>query len=282
MNTLWFQFSSELWKLFARKRTYLGFLAFVGLELAVLLIIKLVGLENWWRRLITMQGETFENYFSGYTVGFIIMGLSIVLLGGLYLCLVSGDIVAKESEDGHMRLLLARPISRFRLLALKFVSCQLYTLVLVWFVAVTSLFLGFMVRGTGGGLFAFTIEKGLLGIFTPAEAPGRYFLFSMMIALAMMTVTSVGFFFSCFKIKPAAATIAALSYVLVDFILARSGLMQSYSFLLFNTHLESWMEVLHEEIQWPIVIRSYTVMMAMNLTFFSIGVAAFESRDLKS
>ncbi len=282
MKTLWFQFSSELWKLFARQRTYLGFVAFVGLELAVLVIIKFVGLENWWRRIITMQGESFDNYFSAYTVGFIIMGLSILLLGGLYLCLVSGDIVAKESEDGHMRLLLARPISRFRLLALKFLACQIYTFVLIIFVAVTSLMLGFIVRGLDGGLFAYTLEHGILGIYTPSEAPGRYFLFSLMMAAGMTTITSVGFFFSCFKIKPAAATIAALSYALIDSILFRSGLMQKYDFLLFNKHFDTWSRVLKEDIPWAIVLRSYSVLFAMSLTFFAIGAAAFQSRDLKS
>jgi ABC-2 type transport system permease protein len=282
MKTLWFQFSSELWKLFARQRTYLGFVAFVGLEIAVLVIIKLVGIENWWRRMITMQGESFDNYFSAYTVAFIIMGLSILLLGGLYLCLVSGDIVAKESEDGHMRLLLARPISRIRLLSIKYVACQVYTFVLIMFVAVTALILGFVVRGFGGGLFAYTIEHGVLGIYTPNEAPGRYFLFATMMALGMTTITSVGFFFSCFKIKPAAATIAALSYALIDSILFRSGLMQRYDYLLFNKHFDTWSRVLSEDIPWPILVRNYVVLFAMSLSFFAVGVAAFQSRDLKS
>lgn len=282
MTTLWFQFSSELWKLFARKRTYLGFLAFIALEIAVLIIIKFLGIEGWWRRLITMQGESFEKFFSGYTVAFIIMGISIFLLGGLYLCLVSGDIVAKESEDGHMRLLLARPISRVRLLTLKYISCLIYTITLIMFVAVTSLILGFVVRGPGGGLFAFTVEHGFMGIFTEDEALGRYMLFASTLAVGMNTVTSVGFFFSCFRIKPAAATIAALSYVLIDYILNRSGLMQSHDYLLFATHFQAWTRVLGEQIQWAYLIRSYTVLMAMNFSFFVVGVAVFQSRDLKS
>ena len=42
----------------------------------------------------------------------IVVHLSVLLLGAIYLALVAGDIVAKENEDGHYRLLLVRPISR--------------------------------------------------------------------------------------------------------------------------------------------------------------------------
>jgi hypothetical protein len=40
--------------------------------------------------------------------------------------------------------------------------------------------------------------------------------------------------------------------------------------------------VLAEEPAWPVIIRSFAVLGAMNLTFFLIGFGIFDSRDLKS
>jgi ABC-2 type transport system permease protein len=74
------------------------------------------------------------------------MGFSVFLLGALFLSLVAGDIVAKEGEDGHMRLLLARPVSRFRLLLLKYLTCTGYALFLIQFLAWTAFLLGLAAR----------------------------------------------------------------------------------------------------------------------------------------
>ena len=65
--------------------------------------------KNWLRHMIQRGGESFESYFSGITIGYLILRLSTFLLGGIYLTLVAGDVVAKESEDGNLRLILAGP-----------------------------------------------------------------------------------------------------------------------------------------------------------------------------
>jgi len=49
----------------------------------------------------------------------------------LYLALVAGDVVAKEVEDGTLRMILCRPVSRLRVGLLKYAACVLYTFVLV-------------------------------------------------------------------------------------------------------------------------------------------------------
>ena len=282
MQTLLFQLQGELWKLFARKRTYMGFLAFVLLQVALFFVFHWLGGENRLRKTITSNGQMFENYFSALTLAHIISGFSVVLLGALYLSLVSGDIVAKESEDGHMRLLLVRPISRLRLLGLKYAACTAYAFVLIQFAAYSALLLGICIRGWGGGLFAFTPEYGIASFFDASEGLRRYALGATALSLGMTTVSSIGFCFSCMKIKPAAATIAALSYVLIDFIVRQANLMESHEELLITKHIAVWGRFFMDDIPWAIVIRSGTVLAAINLSLFVIGAAVFQSRDLKS
>eukprot|EP01031_Cornospumella_fuschlensis_P019874 gene19874-24350_t len=89
---------------------------------------------------------------------------------------------------------------------------------------------------------------------------------SVFLALSMTTVSSIAFFFSCLPIKPAAATIIALSYVLIDMILQRSNFMDSYDHYLITKHMGSWARVMTEQIPWAVVIRSYTVLTAVSLS----------------
>lgn len=58
--------------------------------------------------------------------------------------------------------------------------------------------------------------------------------------------------------------------------------MKSYPHLLLTNHIATWARLLPETIDWPLVVRGYTVIFAVNITLFTLGYAVFESRDLKS
>jgi ABC-2 type transport system permease protein len=275
------QWRGELMKLFARRRTYIGFGVFVALETLLLIRIHYKGLTAI-RQAILGSGGEMDHFFSALTVAFLIVSLSVFLLGALYLTLVAGDIVAKENEDGHMRLLLARPVSRFRLLLLKYLTCTCYAVFLIQFLAWTAFALGLSLRGWGGGFFFWTIDAPFVSLFDWDEGLWRYFTGTLAMGFCMTVMSSMGFCLSCFRIKPAAATIGALSYMLVDFILRNNDFMEGYKHLLLTQHMTIWTRFMEETIAWPLIVRGAAVILAVNVTLFTIGYAVFESRDLKS
>jgi ABC-2 type transport system permease protein len=276
------QLESELRKLFMRKRTYMGFVAFLGLEAVLLTVFYVKGGDQFFKSIITRQGEGFEEYFSALTLGIFILRISMLLLGALFLALVTGDIVAKESEDGHLRLILARPISRLRLLSLKFVASMFYSVVSVLLIALSTFILGVVMRGWGGGMFVFAPENNLVSFFDWEDGLVRFFVGGLLLGCTMTAVSSLGFFFSCMKIKPAAATIAALSYMLVDFIMNTSKMMESYEHLLLTRYMACWIHVFADPIPLAQMVRDMAVVMAVNLSLFVVGSAIFAGRDLKS
>jgi ABC-2 type transport system permease protein len=275
------QWRGELTKLFARRRTYIGFGVFVVLEALILWLIQVKGIGPV-QRAIVGSGESMDQYFSALTVAFLIFVMAVFLLGALFLTLVAGDIVAKESEDGHMRLLLARPVSRFRLLLLKYLTCTGYAMLLVQFLAWTAFVLGLILRGWGGGFCVWIQDVSLVEFYDWEEGLRRYAIGTLAMGMCMTVISSVAFFLSCFRVKPAAATIGALAYILVDFILKNSGFMESYRHLLLTRHMTVWTRFMAETIEWPLVARGFAILIAVNITLFTLGYAVFESRDLKS
>ena len=276
------QFEAELRKLLMRKRTYMGFVAFFGLEAVFLTLFYIKGGDQFFKTLITRQGEGFDEYFSALTLGHFILRISMLLLGALFLALVTGDIVAKESEDGHLRLILARPISRLRLLALKFAASMFYSVASVLLIACSTLVLGVIMRGWGGGMFVFAPEMSLVNFFDWNTGLIRFAIGAALLGFSMSVVSALGFFFSCMKIKPAAATIAALSYILVDFIMNTSHMMDSYGHLLLTRYMACWSHVFADPVPIAQMARDMVVIIGFNLSLFVLGTAIFAGRDLKS
>ncbi len=281
MTIFWRQLRGELKKLFARKRTYIGFGAFLGVELLVLGLLRLPSVQRGFKRLLEGAGYVAEDYFSGLTLGLTITLSTVFLLGALYLALVAGDIVSKEVEDGTLRMILSRPISRLRILALKLCACAIYTLTLSVFIAVTALAAGWLHAGKGG-LFVYAPLEGIFAVFDPATGLARYALSVPFLALSLLGVSLLGFFFSCLPMKPAAAAILTLSVLFVDNILRNIPFFSAIREWFLTARMSAWISVFHYRIPWEAMLEDYAWLAAINATLLILGAAAFSQRDFKS
>ena len=105
----------ELYKIFKKWRTYIGFIA-----IAVLVpVIQLAMLAEGERSLDFMtrnlqQSFVFVgNLLNGYLISYIILN-SLVIHIPFLITLVAGDLLAGEATAGTYRLLITRPVSRFK------------------------------------------------------------------------------------------------------------------------------------------------------------------------
>src|SRR2546423_1482048 len=122
---------NELWKLFGKKRTYIGFGAFLLAQNVMLLVFRFTHWQKSVERELEGNGYLAQEYISALTVALIMLIPQILLLLPLYAALVGGDLVAKEAEDGTLRMILSRPISRFRLLLAKWMAGGIFSALLV-------------------------------------------------------------------------------------------------------------------------------------------------------
>jgi len=277
------QLRGELRKLFARPRTWMGYGAFLTMEAIILVVYKMERSQRYMRGMLERNGLEFGTYYSSLTITFTIMLLSMFLLGSIYFALVAGDIVAKENEDGNLRLVFARPISRLRLLLVKYTAVSLFTFTFVFFVGVSGYLMAASAVGWEGGLFVMEPKMKVFAAYSDWwEGAGRLALSAAGIGISMITLSSVAFMFSCFKIKPAAATIITLTILFVDMILQGFPFFKPYESYFITWRMSAWVFLMEQHISWPKIVESYAFLIGLNISLFTIGWFSFQTRDFKT
>jgi ABC-2 type transport system permease protein len=281
VKLLWIQFMGEVTKLFARKRTYIGFGAFLATEIAILGLLQLPSAQKAIARTLESSGFLFQDYYSGLTLAFLMMTNTIFFLGSLYLSLVAGDVVAKEVEDGTLRMILSRPVSRVRVILVKYAACIFYTAVLMVFITSTSLVVGVAYEGMGN-LFVFAPLQGVFGLFEPGPALWRYALATGLLSYLTLTITTMAFCFSCFNMKPAAASIVALTLLFLDMVLQLMPYFSSVHGWLLTHHMSVWVHLFDPHIDPWLILESVAYLGGINASLLFVATLHFCSRDFKA
>jgi len=283
-----YQLKNELWKLFGKKRTYIGFSMLLLAQLIIILMLRFYppahrGLTH----SIEARGFFGAQYISMLTIATIMAFVLAYTLLPLYVALVGGDLVSKEYEDGTLRMILSRPVSRVRLLFLKWLAGVVFSFVLVASLAAGGLiFCGLMFPVTGG-VFAQLPDDHVVGavntgIFPFQEGLQRFLLAHAFMVLKAVTIMSLAFMFSCFNMKPAAAAILALSIILIDRILMEIPFFHDLKEYFLGHYLNAWQTFYFQHMWFWHLGESAAMLCAFSLTFLIIGLAVFQVRDIKS
>ncbi len=277
---LFLQLRNELWKLFGKPRTYIGFGALLLAQVIIVLVFRYSHASHDMVRQLQTNGYDSGQYITSLTVATVMLFPIAYVLLPLYVSLIGGDLVAKEAEDGTLRMILSRPISRFRLLFVKWLAGVVFSILLVLMlggigVGFASCFFSW------GGLFVY-IPGEMFSVLGPADGIWHYIGAHVFLAVKSVTVLSLAFMFSCFNMKPAAATILALSVTFVSFVLMQIPFFKELQPWFFTYYLNIWQNLLLQPVPWWTVGQSLCVLAGFNLTFLIIGFTAFHVRDIKS
>jgi ABC-2 type transport system permease protein len=279
---IYYQLRSELWKMFGKKRTYIGFGAFLLAHATILLLFRYwQGPRRDMAHRLELLGYDSQKYISNLTMAVAVLIPVAVLLMPLYVALVGGDLLAKEAEDGTLRMILARPISRFRLALVKWLAGLVFSIVLA--LALGTLGAAFAsCLFPQGGLFAFLPMDGIFSLFEPGEGWSRYTIATAILGANAATVMGLALMFSCFNVKPAAATVLALSVLLTSKIVQEMPYFHDLQHWFFTYHMNYWMRIFEQRVPWAEILQSLSILFGFNLTLLIIGCVAFQVRDIKS
>jgi ABC-2 type transport system permease protein len=276
------QLRNELWKLFGKKRTYIGFGAFLVAQNAMLLAFRFTRWQSDMERMLSGNGYFAEEYVSALTVAVVMLIPQVLLLLPLYTALVGGDLVAKEAEDGTLRMILSRPISRFRLLLTKWVAGVIFSIVLVLVLGATALLFARM-WFPWRGMFVFSAwPESIFNVMDANTGIKLYIAAHLLMSVNASVIVGLAFMFSCFNMKPAAATILALSFLFINMVMEHIPFFERFQEWFLPYHFRAWVLAYAAPIPWDRVLGSLAILLAFNLTTFLVGAAAFQARDIKS
>lgn len=270
----------ELRKLFSRSQTRFAFAAFLTFEVLLLLLLQHGAVRDEVRRTILRVGFTFPENFTGPTIADFVMSNTMNILGNLQVALVAGEIVAREIDDGTMRMLFCRPVRRGRVFAVKLLTTMLFTGMVTSFIAISALVLGLSVQGPGYWLILSPKEEFVAHHeFWPGLV--RYFAGTALMTVGTSCLTGLALMLSCLKFKPVAAAITALTAFLVDDTLRNLPFFASVKEHFVMSHIAAWLHIYDRQIPWGFLARNEAFLLALNAAFVTIGWLAFKARDLK-
>jgi len=140
----------ELYKIFKKWRTYIGFIA-IGVLVPIIQIAMLYEGENSINFVTREIRDSFVfvgNLLNTYFISYIVLNAIAVHIPFL-ITLVAADLLAGEATAGTYRLLVPRPVSRMKIVTSKFFAGTIYTNLLILWMAIISLGLGFIIFGVG-------------------------------------------------------------------------------------------------------------------------------------
>jgi ABC-2 type transport system permease protein len=232
----------EIYKIFKRQRTYIAFAVMAAIVFLIQIGLKFGGYEYVGMIMGAMNGVfevPAEDMLNGYFVCFFILNLLLVHVP-ILVAMIAGDMISGESNMGTLRLLASKPISRTKLLLVKFGASVFYTLVLLVWVAILSLFVSVMIFGTNSLFVPKELEAHIM---LQSDVLWRYFAAFGFAAIGMITIAAMSFMFSVFADNSVGPIVGTVCVIIVFTILMQMEIPfydNTIKPYLFTTHMLGW------------------------------------------
>lgn len=271
----------EISKTFRKWRTYIGFITLAVIIPLIIVAFKLEGGTFANNALRSMQRDFIfvGNLFNAWFVAHLIMNSLFVHVPFL-ITLVAGDILAGEATSGTYRILLTRPVSRTKILILKYLTTIFYTTMLVFFLAFLSIGLGSIFFGHGELL---VLEREIL--ILPANEVWWRFLVAYICAMCgMWVVASLAFFFSSFVENAIGPIIGTMSVLIIFLVISELPVefFEPVKPFLFTTYFTVWRKVFDEPVNWTQIINWTGYLLAYCAGLFLLTLYYFQRKDVLS
>ena len=199
---------SELRLIFGRRRNLAG----LGVLAAVPIIIALATYFSGPER---GGGSSFFSQVTsnGLFVGLAALTVELPLFLPLAVAVIAGDTVAGEANIGTLRYLLATPVQRTRLLAVKYLAIVIFTVFSVLLIALTGVVLGLALFGAGPvTLLSGTQVSTAVGLW-------RLLLVCGYLVVCLGAFGAIGLFVSTLTEQPIGAAIGVVALAVISQIL---------------------------------------------------------------
>lgn len=272
----------ELYKIFRKWRTYIGFIAIAVLVTLIQVAILIEGESsiNFITRNLRQSFIFVGNILNGYLISYIVLN-AITLHIPFLITLVAGDLLAGEATAGTYRLLITRPVSRMKLVTSKFIAGAIYTALLILWLSILSLGLGLLIFDTGELI---VVKPENIIIFARDDILWRFLLAYGYAILCMVVVASLAFLFSSLVENAIGPIISTMAVIIVFVIITAIDIdfFQNIKPYLFTHYILSWKLFFDDPINVNDIIKSIAILAGHIIVFFTAAAIIFKRKDILS
>lgn len=272
----------ELYKIFKKWRTYIGFIA-IGLLVAIIQTAMFFEGQKSLDFMTRNIQESFlfvGNLLNGFFISYLILNMLAVHIPFL-ITLVAGDLLAGESTAGTYRILLTRPVSRLQVLSSKFIAGNIYTFSLILWLAIVSLGIGAILFGFGELI---VVKSSVVVILDRNDVIWRFLLAYCFAALGMSVVCSLAFFFSSLVENAIGPIIATMAIIIVFVIVSAIDIevFKSIKPYLFTNYILSWRLIFSDPINTSKLLNAVLILLGHIVLLYGVTAVIFKRKDVLS
>ncbi len=297
---MWHLLQIELFKISKRPRTYIAFVSVAAIVFIFQFAFKADGI-SYINMMLQSAGDTFEldrsKTINGNFMCYIILNTLLVQIP-ILIALVAGDAISGEANMGTLRLLLTKPISRSKIMAVKFFASIIYTISLLLFMAVLALFLSRFIFGIDDQIiFRAHGEISEILQIQKEDILWRYFAAFGYAAVSLTVIASLALLLSVFADNSIGPIITTVSIVIVCTIVSNMNVPvidKNIKPFLFTSYLVGWKGFFYIAADadnvpikgslenWASIRNSLLILLAHIGIFFGAAVWFFKKKDILS
>ena len=264
-------FRSEMALIGGRRRNQMGLLVLAAMPIIMAIATKLTASDH--RRGGDLMSSMTTN---GLFVPLAAFMVEMTMFLPLAIAMLSGDSIAGEANLGTLRYLLTVPVSRTRLLAVKFASLCAGAFWGVLTVAIPGAIIGIALFGFGPmpTLSGSTLSAG--------EAVGRLVLVCLYLTAGLSALAAVGLFISTLTEQPIGASVAVMIVTIVSWILVGVPQLSWLHPWLLVDHWMAFQEFLRDPIAWDAPLAGLRLFALYAVVFWTLAWARFAGKDVTS
>jgi ABC-2 type transport system permease protein len=263
---------SELGMVFRRRRNQAVLVVLAGIPVLIAVAVRLASSPP------PGEGPPFLDQIAGNGVFVALTALTVVLplFLPLAVSVVSGDAVAGEASLGTLRYLLVVPVSRTRLLVVKYAGVLAYCLAAALVVAAAGVLLGLLLFPIGPvTLLSGTQVPLLSGLW-------RLLLVALYVAASMAAVGAIGLFVSTLTESPVAAMATTTVLAITSQVLDAVPQVHAIHPWLFSHYWLNFGDLLRDPIATQGVLRGLLAAAAYVGVFGALAWSRFGGKDVSS
>lgn len=263
---------SELRLMIGRRRNQAGLAVLAAVPVFIAIAVK---------SSLSQPGADAPDFFRSITQNGLFVSLSALTIElGLFLPLavavVAGDSIAGEANIGTLRYLLTVPVTRGRLLAVKYAGIVVGAFTATFVVTLTGMLLGLALFGGGSMTTLSGTQIGFL------SGLGRVLLAAAYLSCGLAALGAVGLFFSTLTEQPIGAMVTTVVFSTTSYILDSIPQVSWLHPYLITHHWLDFGDLLRDPVAWNNLLAGLGLAVGYAVVFWVAAWARFSVKDVTS